>query len=98
MIVPDEEGLSRHLLVPHDPMRNEVTCAFDGFCKSRVKVSKVDPLGVLDDLSTVENVKIEVGHGLKPHSPGKSSRPVSKMLRFSVMQEYRLLHVLHDYR
>jgi hypothetical protein len=46
MIVPDEEGLSRHLLVPHDPMRNEVTCAFDGFCKSYVKVGEVDPLRV----------------------------------------------------
>jgi hypothetical protein len=49
----------------------------------------------LDDLIAVENVAIKVGHGLKPHSPGKGSRPASKMLCFSVMQEYRLLQ---DYR
>ena len=56
-------------------MRNEVTCAFDGFCKSYVKVGEVDPLRVLDDLIAVKNVEIKVGHGLKSYNPGKGSNP-----------------------
>ena len=85
LAIPDAENLSRHVLVPHDPFRNEVTCTFDGFCKSHVKVGKVDPLRVLDDLIAVENVEIKVGHGLKLYSPGKGSRLASKRPRFSVM-------------
>ena len=75
MIVPDEEGLSRHVLVLHDPMRNEVACACGGFGDGRFEVCKVDPLRVLDDLIAVENVEIKVGHGLKSYNPGKGSNP-----------------------
>src|SRR5215217_651633 len=75
MVVPDEEGLPRHVLVLHDPMRNEVTGTCDRLGDGCLAVGKVDPLRVLDDLIAVENVEIKVGHGLKPYNPGKVPAP-----------------------
>jgi hypothetical protein len=59
MVVPDKEGLPRNVLVPHDAVRNEVACACNRLGDGRLAVSKVDPLQVLDDLTAIENVKIE---------------------------------------
>ena len=75
VVVPDDERLPRHILVLHDPVRNEVSCACDRLRDSCLAVGKVDPLQVLEDLIAVENVKIEAGHGLKPYSPRKGSGP-----------------------
>ena len=54
MVVPDKEGLPRYVLVLHDAMRNEVSCACNRLREGRVAVRKVDPLQVLDDLITVQ--------------------------------------------
>ena len=75
MIVPDEKGLPRNVLVLHDPMRNEVSCAYDRFRDGCLAVGKVDPLQVLDDLIAIENVEIKARHGLKLYNPGKGSNP-----------------------
>src|SRR5215213_6488952 len=73
--IPNAEDLSRHVLVLHDPVRNEVPCTCDRLSDGRLEIIKVDPLRVLDDLIAVENVEIKVGHGLKSHNPGKGSNP-----------------------
>ena len=83
--IPDAENLSRHILVLHDAVRNEVPCSCDRLRDGSLAVGKVDPLQVLHNLIAVENVEIKAGHGLKPYSPGKGSRPSWKMPRFSVM-------------
>jgi hypothetical protein len=53
MVVPNDERLPRHILVLHDPMRNEVSCALNGFRDGCLAVGKVDSLQVLDDLIVV---------------------------------------------
>src|SRR3954451_13029723 len=73
--IPDAENLSRHVLVPHDPFRNEVPCTCDRLREGHFTVGKVDPVQVLHNLIAVENVEIKAWHGLKPYSPGKGSRP-----------------------
>ena len=47
----------------------------NGFRESRVEVSKVDPLQVLDDLIAVENVKIEARHASETARIGKGLLP-----------------------
>src|SRR3954454_20195992 len=61
-LVPDHEGLPRHVLVLPDAAGHEVACAFGYFRESRLEIGKVDPLRVRDDLIAVENVKVEARH------------------------------------
>ena len=63
--IPDAEVLSRHVLVLHDPVRNEVPCSCDRLSDGRLEIIKVDPLRVLDDLISIENIKIEARHTRK---------------------------------
>ena len=44
VVVPDEKGLPRHVLVLHDPVRNEVPCSCDRLSDGRLEIIKVDPL------------------------------------------------------
>src|SRR5215210_6392844 len=75
MAIPDAENLSRHILVLHDPVRNEVPCTCDRLRDGRLAVSKVDPLQVLDDLIAVENVKIKARHASETARLGKGLLP-----------------------
>jgi len=75
MVVPNDETLPRHVLVPHDAVRNEVSCACDCLGDGRLAVGKVDPLQVLDDLIAVENVKIKARHASETARLGKGLLP-----------------------
>ena len=75
MIVPDEKGLPRHVLVLHDAVRNEVTGTCDRLSDGCLAVGKVDPLQDLDDLIAVENVEIKARHASETVRFGERLRP-----------------------
>src|SRR3954471_675032 len=63
VLIPDQEGSARYVLVLHEAIGHEVSCARGGLGDGRVEVEEVLPVRVFEDLTAGQNVKKEVLHG-----------------------------------
>src|SRR3954451_9015569 len=63
VLIPDQEGSGRYVLVLHEAIGHEVSCARGGLGDGRVEIEKVLPVRVFEDLTAVENVEEEELHG-----------------------------------